>query len=227
MANLVAGSSPRNQTQAIVLAEAYTELGDIVGHHFSAKEATDAHFEAIKVLLELLRLDPDWPEANYLLARNYGEVAGLERDAGNNNEAVRKKQDAIQIMGEVVANDPGNPRYHYHKAKLRGELAELMNDLGKAKEALPIIKESITALEALLKTAGPAMTAERKEWEVQLALLYGILGQASETAKQKELARKSFKTAEAQWIKLSEVDKTSDVIQQGLSWTRNRLQKLK
>ncbi len=227
MANLVAGSSPRNQEQAIVLAEAYTELGDIVGRHFSAKEATDAHFEAIKVLLELLRLDPDWPEANYLLARNYGEVAGLERDAGNNPEAVRKKQDAIQIMGEVVANDPGNPRYHYHKAKLRGELAELMGDLGKAKDALPIAKESITAMEALLKTVGPTMTAERKEWEVQLALLYGILGQTSETAKQKELARTSFKTAETQWAKLSELDKSNEVIQQGLSWTRNRLLKLK
>lgn len=228
MANLVAGSAPRNQEQALVLAEAYTELAELVGKHFSSKEATDAHYEAIKVLLELIRLEPEWNEAKYLLARNYGQIAGLERDLGNSAEAIRKKQDAIELINEIVAEDPENRNYLYQQAKLRGELAELMGDGGKAKEALGVIKQAVESLQALIeKLPAGKQTAARKEWEVQLATLHGVQGQILESAKQRDAARKAFAAAEKQWQHLASQNKEDEQVKNGLSWVQNRLQKLR
>jgi tetratricopeptide (TPR) repeat protein len=228
MANLVAGSAPRNQEQALVLAEAYTELADLVGRHFSSKEATDAHYEAIKVLLELIRLEPEWNEAKYLLARNYGQIAGLERDLGNSAEAVRKKQDAIELINEIVAEDAENKNYLYQQAKLRGELAELMGDGGKAKEALGVIKQAVESLQSLIdKLPSGKQTAARKEWEVQLATLHGVQGQILETTKQRDAARKAFAAAEKQWQHLASLNKDDEQVKNGLSWVQNRLQKLR
>lgn len=228
MANLVAGSAPRNQEQALVLAEAYTELADLVGRHFSSKEATDAHYEAIKVLLELIRLEPEWNEAKYLLARNYGQIAGLERDLGNSAEAVRKKQDAIELINEIVSEDDENKNYLYQQAKLRGELAELMGDGGKAKEALGVIKQAVESLQALIdKLPAGKQTAARKEWEVQLATLHGVQGQILESTKQRDAARKAFTAAEKQWQHLASLNKEDEQVKNGLSWVQNRLQKLR
>ena len=227
MANLVAGSSPRNQEQAILTAEAYTELADVVGKAFTPKEAIDAHTEALKLIYELTRLEPDWNEAKYLLARNLGEIASLERDNGNPGEAYKKKADAVQQINEVVANDPDNKRYIFQQAKIVAEIGEIMGELGKPKEGAVKASESIASLEKLLAALPEAMTAERKEWEIQLALAYGIHGQLSEGAKQKETARKSFATAEKLWTRLAEVDANNEVIKRGIDWTRNRLAKLR
>ncbi|HRQ97401.1 MAG TPA: hypothetical protein PK440_20805, partial [Candidatus Accumulibacter phosphatis] len=72
MGELVMGSSPRNQDQALALAQAYTVLAELVGQHFSGKDALDAHQQAVPILLELNRLHPDWAEVKYFLARNNG-----------------------------------------------------------------------------------------------------------------------------------------------------------
>ena len=228
MATLVASSAPQRKDQALVLAEAYTDLADIIARHFSAKAASEAHVEAIKVLLELIRLEPDWKEVKYLLARNYGEVASLERDMGNQAEALRKKKDAIESMNEVVADDSENRTYLFHQAKLRGELAELMSESGKSKEALPIIQQAIENLQNLLQQLpGASMTAERREWEIQLAILHGVRGQVSENAKQRDDARTAFTAAEKQWTRLAEFNAENETVKNGLAWAKNRLLKLK
>lgn len=228
MAGMVAGSAPRNQDQAIILASAYTELAEILGSHFSSREATDAHFEAIKVLLELLRLEPDWREVKFLLARNYGEVATLDRNVGNGTEALRKKQDAIELINEVVSDDADNRQYLFQQAKLRGELAEMMSDGNKPKEALPIITQAVENLRALIQQlAEDNTTATRKAWEIELAILQGVHGQICEAARQKDDARKHFVSAQKQWLKLAEADKENETIKNGLDWVKNRLQKLK
>jgi hypothetical protein len=91
MGEVVLGSSPRNQDQALLLAEAYTELADLIAKNFSGADAKEAHNQAVPILLELNRLLPDWAEVKYLLARNYGALAALSRDAGQPGEASKKK----------------------------------------------------------------------------------------------------------------------------------------
>ena len=227
MANLVAGSSPRNQEQAIVTAEAYTELADVVGKAFTPKEAIDAHTEALKLIYELTRIEPNWNEAKYLLARNLGEIASLERDSGNPGEAYKKKADAIQQINEVVSDDKDNKRYLFQQAKLVAEIGEILGELGKPKDGIVKANEAVSSLEDLIKTLPEAMTAERREWETEAALAYGIHGQLCDSAKQRENARKSFATAEKRWARLAEVEPNNEIVKRGLDWTRNRLAKLR
>lgn len=228
MGQLVMGSSPRNQDQALALAETYTELAEVIGTHFGTADAKEAHNQAVPILLELNRLHPEWAEVKYLLARNYGAIGRLERDTGNNTEASKKTQDAIEFINEVLADNKDNARYAFLLAKLRGEYAELIADLGKAKEAVPIAKQAIASLETLLgPDTGTKLTPERKTWEVQLAQLYGVLGHSSETAGQKDLAKSSFTSASVRWEKLAAANAGDETIQQGLTWTKNRLAKLK
>ena len=228
MGQLVMGSSPRNQDQALALAETYTELAEVIGTHFGTADAKEAHNQGVPILLELNRLHPEWAEVKYLLARNYGAISSLERDAGRNSEALKKKQDAIEFVNEIVSDNKDNTRYAFLLAKLRGEYAELISDMGKSKDAVPIAKQAVASLETLLGPAtGAKLTPERKMWEVQLAQLYGVLGHTAENAGQKELAKTAFTSAAAQWQKLAVANAGDETIQQALNWTKNRLAKLK
>lgn len=228
MGELVMGSSPRNQEQALLLADAYTELAELIGKSIGAKEAREAHMQAIPILLELNRLLPEWAEVKYLLAKNYGGIALLERDAGNNTEAVKKKQDAIELMNEIIEVEPDNLHFGVLQAKLKGEYAELMADTGKPTAALPIVQQAVTSLEALLsKEPDARLTPDRKNQEIQLAQMYGVLGHTSQSLSKKEEARNAFSFAVKRWEKLAALIPGDEAIQQGLIWAQDRLTKLK
>jgi tetratricopeptide (TPR) repeat protein len=228
MGQLVLGSSPRNQEQALLLAEAYTELAELIGKTVGPKEAREAYNQAVPILLELNRLLPEWQEVKYLLARNYSGLSLLERDAGHNPEATKKKQDAIELLNEILDEEKDNVRYGVLLARVRGEYAELMSDLGRPTNALPIVKQAVATLETLLaKDPKARLTPERKQWEIQLAQMYGVLGHTSQALAKKEDAKAAFSNAAQRWEKLAAVTPGDDVIRQGLSWAKDRLTKLK
>jgi len=229
MGELVLGSSPRNQDQALLLAEAYTELAELIGRHFSGPDAKEAHSQALPILLELNRLLPEWSEVKYLLSRNYGSLASLARDAGNPSEAAKKKQDAIELVNEIISNEPANARYGFLLAKLRGEYAELLADSGKTTAAIPIAKQAVASLETMIAAQPPSdqLTPERRMWASQLAQLYGSLGHTSEKAGSKTEAKAAFVSAVAIWEKLAAAIANDEAIQAGLAWSKGRLAKIK
>lgn len=229
MGELVLGSSPRNQDQALLLSEAYTELAELIGRHFSGVDAKEAHNQGVPILLELNRLLPEWAEVKYLLARNYGALASLARDAGSPSEAAKKKQDAIELVNEILADETDNARYGFLQAKLRGEYAELLADSGKTSAAIPIAKQAVESLEALIKAQPESdkLTPERRMWASQLAQLYGSLGHTTEKAGNKTEARAAFSNAVAIWEKLAAAIANDEAIQTGLTWSKGRLAKLK
>jgi hypothetical protein len=229
MGELVLGSSPRNQDQALLLAEAYTELAELIGRHFSGADAKEAHNQALPILLELNRLMPEWAEVKYFLARNYGSLASLARDAGSPSEASKKKQDAIELVNEILADDKTNARYGFLLAKLRGEYAELMADNNKTAAAIPIAKQAVESMEALIKALPESdkLTPERRMWSSQLAQLYGSLGHTCESAGKKTEAKAAFASAVAIWEKLAAAIANDEAIQAGLNWSKGRLAKIK
>lgn len=229
MGELVLGTSPRNQEQALLLAEAYTELAELIGRHFSGADAKEAHNQALPILLELNRLMPDWSEVKYLLARNYGSLASIARDAGSPSEAAKKKQDAIELTNEILADDKTNARYGFLLAKLRGEYAELMADSGKTTAAIPIAQQAVDSLETMIKAQPPSdkLTPERRMWASQLAQLYGSLGHTCDSAGKKTEAKAAFANAVAIWEKLAAAIANDDAIQAGLTWSKGRLAKIK
>lgn len=231
MGELVMGSSPRNQNQALELATAYTVLAELVGLHFSSKDALDAHQQAVPILLELNRLHPDWTEVKYMLARNNGAIAQLERDLGQVTEATRKKQDAMELINEVLSDFPDHPSYRFLQAKLRGEYAGFLADAKKPTEADTMVKPAIASLEALVNTAreqGVKVSApEYREWVIQLAQCHGVQGHALQNSGQKAGARTAFNAAAAHWQGLAVEGQPDETVKRGLAWVQDRLQKLK
>lgn len=228
MGQLVMGASPRNQEQALLLAEAYTELAELIAKSVGPKEAREAFLQSVPILLELNRLLPEWAEVKYLLARNYGGLSLLDRDSGSANDAIKRKQDAMELLNEILAEDKDNVRYGVLLARLRGEYAELMSDMNKPAAALPIVKQAVETMEGLLaKNPEGAMTPERKQWEMQLAQMYGVLGHTSQSLTKKPEAKTAFTQAVEHWQKLASVTPGDETIEQGLAWAKDRLAKLK
>jgi hypothetical protein len=103
-----------------------------------------------------------------------------------------------------------------------------MSDLGKPNSGLPIVKQAVEAMEELLaKDQQTVASPERRQWEIQLAQMYGVLGHTSQSLSKKTEAKEAFSKAALRWEKLSAVSPGEEVIQQGLSWAKDRLSKLK
>ncbi len=220
--------SGRNPEQAITLAEAYIEFGEIVAGKLGSNDAKEARSEAMNILIELVRVHPQWGEARYLLGRNYGDMASLDRDLGNPPEALRRQNMAVQTMSELVKLYPENTRYVIELAKHKSQNAQMLCDLGKAKESVPVAEEALAPLEALLKKDDAALDAmDRKACGILLAQIYGILGHSGEAMKNSALAKTSFSKASDQWEKLQTQHGEDEVIKQGLAWTKDRLSKLR
>ncbi len=232
MGELVMGSSPRNQEQALELARAYTELAELVGQHFNAQDALAAHEQAVPILLELNRLMPEWAEVKYLLARNDGAISQLKRDLGQTSEAMRKKQDAIALVNEILADDADNARYLLLQARLRHEYAGFLADSGKVVEAAGMARLAEATLQKLLTgapelRAGELLRPDRREREVLLAQVQGVLAHSLEKSGKKAEAKDLLLKAQGHWQALNTAGASDDIVRQGLAWTQDRLAKLK
>ena len=72
-----------------------------------------------------------------------------------------------------------------------------------------------------------AMSPERRQWEIQLAQMYGVLGHTSQSLGKKAEARDAFVKGGEHWERLAGIMPGDEVVQQGQSWTKERLAKLK
>jgi hypothetical protein len=228
MVKLVERAAPHNQEQALTLAEAYIEFGEIVAGNLSTNDAKDAQSEAQAILAELVRTQPKWAEARYLLARNYGHLASLDLDDGKNVDALDKQRTAVKTIEDLSKDNPDNARFLTEFARQMGAHAQLTCNVGKAKDSIPLAKEAVEKLEALLNRKDIVLDElDRKSCGVLLAQLYGILGHSGEVAKDTKLAKASFAKASSQWEALQAQHGKDEIIEAGLNWTKERLGKIK
>lgn len=228
MSDLVMNRSPRQQDQALLLATAYLDLGDVLLQAAGAREGREACEQGQLVLLELLRLQPDWVEVKYQLSRARANLAVVDRDEGLPGDAVKRKQDAIEMLNEIVSEDPDNVRYAVLLARCRSEYAELMVDLNKKKEALPVAIASVQAMRGLLQADRQAADSwGRRQWQIQWAQMLGVLGHAQRASGNDAEAKSAFEEALAQWTELQEALPKHEVVVQGLNWCRERLARLR
>ncbi|CAN5789346.1 hypothetical protein BH11VER1_BH11VER1_23480 [soil metagenome] len=228
MVKLVERSAPFNQEQALTLAEAYIEFGEIVAGKLGAADSRDAQNEALTLLTELVRLHPQWTDARFLLARNYGDIAALERDKGNTVEAINKQTLAVKTLEELVKETPDNLLFVAERTRQKGMHAQLLCDSGKPKDAITLLKEPVDNFEALLKQKDPTLDKlDRKNYGVMLAQLQGIVGQGASQAKDSALAKDAFTKASALWTVLQSSNSNDEVIVSGLKWSKEQLGKIK
>jgi hypothetical protein len=228
MVKLVERAAPHNQEQALTLAEAYIEFGEIVAGKLGTTDAKDAQSEAQAILTELVRTQPKWAEARYLLARNYGDLAALERDLGKSSEALERQKLAVQTIEDLSKDNPDNARFLTEFARQKGAHAQLTCDIGRAKDSIPLATQAVEKLDALLHRNDVVLDElDRKSCGVLLAQLYGILGHSGEVAKDTKLAKSSFAKATSQWEALQAQHGNDETIEAGLNWTKERLGKFK
>lgn len=228
MVKLVERAAPHNEEQALTLAEAYIEFGEIVAGKLGTTDAKDAQSEAQAILMELVRTQPKWAEARYLLARNYGNLASLERDLGKASDALDKQKTAVKTIEDLSKDNPDNARFLTEFTRQKGAHAQLTCDIGRAKDSIPLAKEAVEKLEALLQRTDIVLDElDRKSCGVLLAQLYGILGHSGEVARDNKLAKASFTKASTQWEALQAQHGNDEVITAGLTWTKERLGKFK
>jgi hypothetical protein len=228
MADLVMNRSPRQQPQALVLAQAYLDLGEVMVTAAAAQQAREAHEQAQMLLLELNRLQPEWDEVKYQLARARANLSLMDRDEGLPGDAVRRKQDAIEMLNEILAADEGNIRFALLLARCRSEYAELMMDLGRRKEAVPIAEGAVAAMRDLLKADRQSANPwRRQQWEMQWAGMLSVLGQAQAGLGRSADAGKSYTEALMLWEALDQQKPGQESVQQGLALCRERLAKLR
>jgi tetratricopeptide (TPR) repeat protein len=228
MVKLVERAAPHNQEQALTLAEAYIEFGEIVAGKLGATDARDAQSEAQAILTELVRTQPKWAEARFLLARNHGNLAALERDLGKGADALERQKAAVQTIEDLSKDNPDNARFLTEFARQKGAHAQLTCDIGKPKDSIPLATEAVGKLEVLLQRKDIVLDElDRKSCGVLLAQLYGILGHSGEVAKDAKLAKSSFAKATSQWEAVQAQHGTDEIIEAGLNWTKERLGKIK
>lgn len=105
-----------------MLAEAYTELAELLAKAIGITEAREAFAQSLPILLELNRLLPEWSEVKYWIARNYIGLSLLDRDEGRSSDAVKRKQDAVELLNEILADEKDSIRYAFLLARARGEI---------------------------------------------------------------------------------------------------------
>jgi len=228
MVKLVEKAAPNNQEEAVTLAEAYIEFGEMVAGKLGTTDARDAQNEAQAILMELVRVHPQWADARCLLAKNYEDLASLERDMGNGSEAIRKQVSAVKTMEDLSKDNPDNTRFLTDMVHQQGQYAQLLSDLGRPRDGIPVAKAAVTTVETLMQKDGSALDEmDRKSCGVLLAQLYTVLGHNGETAKDNALAKASFAKAAEQWQSLKARHADDRIISQGLASAQGRLKKFK
>ena len=103
-----------------------------------------------------------------------------------------------------------------------------MTDMRKESAALPIIKQAVDAMQALLaRDADAALGPERRQWEIQFAQMLGVLGHTSQSLGKRSEALAAFEKAKQRWQRLGSLIPGDETIQQGKAWADERLSKLK
>ena len=189
-------------TTATQLARIYTELGEIVTFHVQPPDGLTATREATRILGKILKVQPGDPEATIFLARNYGELASHERDAGHLDEALGKQRSALDLLATAAdatgASGSDIPVDIAIQTALQNrQLADLLADSKKPDEALRAARLAVTGLRGVVadpaRAAGAQMGHDRLRTELGKAL--GGLGYHAQAADEKDEAVKGFSEA--------------------------------
>jgi len=220
-----------------VLALAYTELGEIVTEAVGPAEGLVAHSQAVALLKDILSRHPGDGQARYCLARNYGQLAAYDRDAGQAGEARKKQEIGIGLLEGLISEVPDTasppPAFLLECARQKTALADLLSDSDETLAAIGAGDESLGILNRLAENLTKHPLEVQRGISHARARVLGILGHNNEKAGDKSSARAHFTQAVSQWKSLAATDDEAEVpvrspeeIRQGLEWSQDRLAKL-
>jgi tetratricopeptide (TPR) repeat protein len=216
-----------NQPDALFqLALCYGETGEMLDANAEYRDAARAHGEAVKILSDLVKSNPQRADWQLQLATRYANIAQLVRDHSEPERALDYQKGAVQMLEVLVARDPGKPLVASQLARRKADLSDLLTALGKKEEALVQAREAIALLD---KLGAPGKPAAAPDFTLILtaAQTYGVAGQVTEEARQTAEAAQCFSKAVSHYEALASARVGDDEIERGLTWSRMRLAKLK
>ena len=209
------------------LADGYFGLGRLLTKNGTARDASVAFSEAVKLLTELSKESPAESSYRLQMALTYNEVAQLIRVSRPNvagaREALEYQNGSITILRNLNEANTLDNIFRHHLAAalvLNGELQEAAGD---AKNALLRHTEALALIGELLAEPMLAETAGR-ECRRLSARAWTAMGGIQEKAGDKDEAIASLSKALEAWSGFAGHDPAAD---QNVASTRERLRKLK
>lgn len=228
MVVLVEQSAPRHPERALALAEAYLEFGELVAGKLGSNDAMDAQKQANILLTELITTQPKWVDACLLLARNYGDMAALERDLGNGSEAIRRQSLAVKVMEDLREESLKHPRILLEYTRQLAQHGQLLVDLKKVKEGLALKLHAIQKLKDAFDQEGKTYDQiDRRDALIQLGQFYANVASVHAILKSKDEQKAALDASAEIWKALQEDYGQMNLVIQGKAWVEDQLKKLK
>lgn len=199
------------------MAEAAILSGDV-----AAAEATSK--SAVKLLEELMRQWPDRVEVRSRLAAQRWLMAGILRDRGEQEEALKLIEEGILLVERIAVSESADPIARYRLAMLLWQKGRMRGTDGGLEEEIELESRGAELMRKLVTTDDDFVRAEQVKRS--LGYLLGDLGHAAQRAGKKELAESVFAEAVAVWAALNRERPQNQEYEEGLSWSRQRLDEL-
>jgi serine/threonine-protein kinase len=179
MVRLLQGQTDRRSKEA--LADAYTEVGQLVGAIGSKRDALAA-YELARALRESLAESPSDRDA---LAGTLNNIGILLRDTGRPDEALATFNESLRIEEELAAARPSEPSYRERLGRFLNNVGLLHRTAGRYDAARTALERSRSIREALV-AGRPDSAPYRNDLAVSLINLGGLYLQAGRTADARE-----------------------------------------
>ena len=201
------------------MAEAAMLAGDVTG-------ADSLSLEALKLLDQLLVEQPDHNEAASRKAAQLGLRAGILRDRGQAAEAMKHFDEGIRMLESLRASSPGDAMAAYRLALLWWQKGRVAGTTGSREDEIAMLgraRDLLGSLETSNSVSGPLPEQLQRTG----AYVAGDLGHALQLANRKGDAARVFEAAVTLWQGLLKSRPENEEYQEGLSWSRQRLEDLK
>jgi tetratricopeptide (TPR) repeat protein len=218
--------NPDDSAPRLELAGCYGAMAEAASLSGDDAEAESLSTKAIKLLDELLARQPENADAVSRKAAQLGLRAGMLRDRGQAAEAMKNYDDGIRMLETVRSSAPGDATVSYQLALLWWQKGRMAGASGGCDEEIALLgraRDLLGSLDASKPVSGPSTAQLRRS----AAYLAGDLGHALQLANRKGDAARAFTNAVSLWEALVKSRQESEEYQEGLAWSRQRLNDLK
>lgn len=199
------------------MAEAAVLSGDL-----SSAESTSK--SAVKLLEELMRQWPDRADVRSRLAAQRWLMAGILRDRGERDEALGLIEDGILLVERLAVGESADPTARYRLAMLLWQKGRMRGADGELEVEIELQSRGAEMMRKLVTTDDDFVRAEQVRRS--LGYLLGDLGHAAQRAGKLKRAEEIFTEAVAVWAELKRERPQNEEYEEGLAWSRQRLDEL-
>ncbi|MFO0951736.1 MAG: serine/threonine-protein kinase [Isosphaeraceae bacterium] len=199
------------------LAQAGFELGALNREIGEARDALDAHREALAIRVKLAEAHPSKVEYLSDLADSQSEVGQLLNATGQPDDARRALEAALALRQTLVDRQPRDVEYQSKLAVSHVSLGNLLRDLGRTVEARQAYEHALE-IQRRVVADNPAQAHQH-----ELAQSLNNYGMLLRSSGQAEAAKGAYESSRAILEKLTQTDASVPLYLKDLALSHNNL----